>query len=161
MKEVKIFIETSLCGPCAPREGYYAAIIECQTAKGPATAGIVGVEEETTWNRSTLLAAVEALRKLKPGCKVKFYTYCIFFKSTIERDGPEVWKRSEWKSASGDDVKHKELWEEFLDLAKGHEISVAFSKHNDYRDLLRKMIREKREKIEEKPENTKRSGDSE
>lgn len=35
-KEVRIYIETTLAGPCV-KDGFYAALIECRTKKGPAT----------------------------------------------------------------------------------------------------------------------------
>lgn len=70
--EVKIFIESSIAGPCV-KDGWYAAIIECQTSKGPATMGLSGMEKETTYYRSILLAILMALKKLKP-CKAIIYT---------------------------------------------------------------------------------------
>lgn len=152
MKEVKIFIETSLCGPCSPREGWYGVMVEVETSKGPATVGEIGMEEETTWNRSTLLAAVKGLKRLKPGYKVIIVTYSTFFKNTVERGNPESWQRSEWKNSSGEDVKHKELWQEYLELAAGHEIEVRFRKHFECREELQKKIAEKREaKCRESP----------
>ena len=145
MKEVKIYVETSLCGPCSPREGWYAVKVEVETSKGPAFVGEVGMEEETTWNRSTLMAVVQGLKKLNPGYKVIIVTYSTFFKNTVERGNPESWKRSEWKKASGEEVKYKELWQEYLELAAGHEIEVRFRKHFEYREELQKRIDKKRQ----------------
>ena len=43
MKEVNIYIRTSLTGPCI-KDGRWAAAMECQTSKGPAVKGICGEE---------------------------------------------------------------------------------------------------------------------
>lgn len=153
MKEVKIYIETSLAGPCV-KDGWYAAVLECQTAKGPATKGFVGMEEKTTYNRSTLLAVVKALQKLKP-CQVLIYTNCAFIINTFENGRLEDWRRSEWHKASGEEVKNKELWQQFLEEEKRvGKIGFRFSKHHDYRPLLREMIAEEQNRSMEKSETT-------
>lgn len=54
MKEVNIYIRTSLTGPCI-KDGRWAAAMECQTSKGPAVKGICGEEQETTYYRLVLL----------------------------------------------------------------------------------------------------------
>ncbi|QDW74385.1 hypothetical protein FND36_10290 [Lachnospiraceae bacterium KGMB03038] len=153
MKEVKIYIETSLAGPCV-KDGWYAAVLECQTEKGPATKGFVGMEEKTTYNRSTLLAMVEALKKLKP-CRVLIYTNCAFVINTFENGRLEDWRRAEWHKASGEEVKNKELWKQFLEEGKRMEkIGFRFSKHHDYRPLLKEMIAEEQNRSRETAEAT-------
>ena len=145
MRDVTIYIETSLTGPCV-RNGWYAAILECQTAKGPATRYLTGREWKTTYNRSTLLAIVEALKCLKP-CKVLIYTSNAFVINTFESGRVETWKRSEWHKPSGEEIKNKELWKQFLDEKnRMDEIAFRFSKHHDYRPLLQKMIAEEQER---------------
>lgn len=153
MKEVKIYIETSLAGPCV-KDGWYAAILECQTAKGPATKGFVGMEEKTTYNRSALLAAVKALQKLKP-CRAVIYTNCAFIINTFENGRLEDWRRAEWRKASGEEVKNKELWQQFLEEEKRvGKIGFRFSKHHDYRPLLQEMIAEEQNRSRKKSETT-------
>lgn len=140
MKEVKIFIETSLQGPCV-KDGWYATIMECMTQKGPAQIGFAEMEKDTTYHRSTLLAIVKALQRLKP-CKAIIYTNSTFIVDMAKQKKPEIWKRCEWKNAKEKDVEHKDLWQQYLDEEKRHyKIEFRFSKHNDYRQRLKEMIK--------------------
>ena len=149
MGEVRIYIETSLRGPCL-RDGWYAAVIECQTKKGPATAGLVGMERETTYYRSTLLAIVKAMKKLNRPCTVVIHTYCQFVKGIFEQGLLESWHREEWRKSSGEEVENRELWRQFFDEAKRmggtDKITFQYSKSNVYRDLMRRMIEEDRKR---------------
>lgn len=144
MQEVKIYIETSLQGPCV-KDGWHAVIIEYMTKKGQVQLGFTEMEERTTYHRSTLTAAVRALQKLKPW-KVIVYTSSTYLVNMAKQKKPEAWQRCEWTNAKGKDVQHKELWQEYLDETKRHHsIEFRFSKHNDYRKLLQEMIKEKGE----------------
>lgn len=144
MQEIKLYIETTLKGPKSPVRGYHAYILEYMTKKGPAWIGDAGVEDSTTFNRSTLLAIVQALKRIKEPCEIKIYTYCAFIKNAYERGQPEDWERAEWKKADGEDVAHRGLWQQFLEeidrLGGRSKIEFRFSKFNDYRDLMKEMI---------------------
>lgn len=137
--EVKVFVQTSLRGPCI-KNGSYAAIIECRTSKGPVTRLVKGAEEKTTYYRLALLGMVKALEILKVPCSITIYTDCVYIKNIAERGSPEVWRRSEWKRSSGEEVKNKELWQQFLELMDVHIISFKFSKHNDYEEKLEELL---------------------
>jgi ribonuclease HI len=140
--DVKIYIKTSLQGPCI-KKGNYAAIVECITGKGPVTREISGKEDNTTYYRSVLIAIVKALNLLNASCYVTIYTDCIFIKNIVEQGRPEMWKRSEWKKASGKDIKNKELWQQYQDQASQHNISVRFSKYNNYVEKLMELLEKK------------------
>ena len=64
MKEVNIYIRTSLTGPCI-KDGRWAAAMECQTSKGPAVKGICGEEQETTYYRLVTAWNCEILENTK------------------------------------------------------------------------------------------------
>lgn len=150
MQEVKIFIETTLAGPCV-KDGWYAAMLECQTKKGPATMWLAGMEEKTTYYRSILLAAILALRKLKP-CRAIIYTRCSYIIGIYGRDTLEGWSRAEWKKPTGEDVKNKDLWQQFLDeidrLGGKEKIAFQFSKSHVHKDFLVGKMREMQERAE-------------
>lgn len=152
-KEVRIYIETTLAGPCV-KDGFYAALIECRTKKGPATLWLTGMEEKTTYYRSVLLAAVCAFRKLKP-CRAVICTKCRYVAGIYERGTLEGWRRAEWKRPAGEDVKNKELWQQFLDeterLGGKDKITFQFSKSHDYKDFLMEKLREKQEEAKRRP----------
>lgn len=142
MKEVNIYIRTSLTGPCI-KDGRWAAAMECQTSKGPAVKGICGEEQETTYYRLVLLGIVKSLKILNAPCNATLYTDCIFIKNMIENGKPEQWKRAEWRKPSGEEVKNQELWQQYQTLSERHEIAVRFSKHHDYVEKLEKLLEEK------------------
>lgn len=145
MQEVKIYIETSIQGPCI-KNGWYAVIMEYETRKGPAQVGFVEMEEDTTYYRSVLTAAVKALRKLKP-CKVIIYTSSSFIVDMTKQKKPEAWRRCEWKNAKGKDVEHKDIWQQYIDEEKRHyKIEFRLSKYNDYQSALKEMIQKGEDK---------------
>lgn len=139
MKEVKIYIKTSLQGPSI-KDGRYAAIVEYIAKSGAVTREICGGEKNTTYHRSVLIAAIESLKILNIPCNVTIYTDCIFIKNTVERGSPEAWRRSEWKRAAGGEVKNKELWKQFTEEMDKHKIGFRFSKHCVYSDQLRELL---------------------
>ena len=140
MKTVKIYIETTVKGP-AVRDGKYAAALVFTKADGESVTRIVtGEEEETTYNRSTLLAAIRALKRLNQPCHVVIYTDCAYVKNMVEQGNPERWRRAEWKKAAGGEVQNRELWQLFLEEKEKHEIEFRFSKYSDYRDTLQAVM---------------------
>ena len=140
MKTVKIYIETTVKGP-AVRDGKYAAALVFTKADGESVTRIVtGEEEETTYNRSTLLAAIRALKRLNQSCHVIIYTDCAYIKNMVEQGNPEKWKRAEWKKAAGGEVQNRELWQLFLEEKEKHEIEMRFSKYSDYHDTLQAVM---------------------
>lgn len=139
MKTVKVFVKTSLQGPCI-MDGKYAAVVEYISSRGAVTREVTGEEKETTYNRSVLLAIIKALNLLNVACDVIIYTDCIFVKNIAERGNLENWRRSEWKKADGGEVKNRDLWQQFTDLADKHKIAFRFSKFNDYNEKLKELL---------------------
>ncbi|HJC91937.1 MAG TPA: ribonuclease HI, partial [Candidatus Mediterraneibacter excrementigallinarum] len=97
-------------------------------------------EKGTTFNRLTLIAAIRAMERLNQPCHLIFYSANLYVKGMIEQGNPEKWRRAEWKKAAGTAVQNKELWELFLDRAKGHEIEFRYSKYNDYKETLQAVM---------------------
>ena len=96
MKTVEIYIETSIKAP-AVRDGKYAATLVFTKVNGESAVRFVsGEEEETTFNRCTLLAAIRALQRLNQPCYVIIYTDCAYVKNMVAQGNPEQWRRAEW-----------------------------------------------------------------
>lgn len=86
MKTVKIYIETTITGPAAPKRGGYAAALTFTRRNGDIEDRFLkGEEEGTTYNRSVLLAMIYALQKLKEPCRVVFYTRNTYIKNIFHR----------------------------------------------------------------------------
>lgn len=139
MFDVSIYTKTTIIGP-ACRPGGYAAIVEYKTSAGTHTRTVQGWEESTTYYRSVLLAAVNALYLLNKTCNVTLYTDCAFVCNMVERNLPEEWRRQEWKKPSGEEIKNRELWQEFLDLKEKHKITVVYRKDYRYREKLMEIL---------------------
>ena len=67
----------------------------------------------------------------------------------INRGNPEQWKRSEWIKNGGGPVKHKDLWQQYLET-KGEQKITA--KPNDYEGLQEYL--EKMDELMEKLTNS-------
>ena len=139
MKTVKIYIETSFIAPIE-KDGKYAAILVFSGTNGDATRIVSGEESGTTFNRLTLIAAICAMERLNQPCHLIFYSENLYIKGMIEQGNPEKWRRAEWKKAAGTAVQNKELWELFLERAKGHKIEFRYSKYNDYKETLQAVM---------------------
>lgn len=139
METVKIYIETSFRGPVV-KDGKYAAALVI-TRHGKDSVRIVsGEENETTFNRCTLLAIIQALQRMKWKCHVIVYTDNTYVKDMINQGNPEKWRRAEWKKAAGTKVQNQELWKLFLKEKDKQELEVRFCQFSEYKETLQAVI---------------------
>jgi len=105
----------------------------CLGNPGPGGWGVVSGDfklcagqSNTTNNRMEMTAIVKALEEcLKRG----YLEVCVYTDSNYVKQGitqwVHKWKRNEWKTSSGGDVKNKELWIE-IDTLRGKLREVQF-----------------------------------
>lgn len=113
---VRIFTD----GACSenPGPGGWAAVFnteeKCYT--------ISGNELSTTNNRMELKAVIEAFKKIlkieKKHEQGQAYDYEIYSDSayvvnTINKNWIEIWSKNHWQTTKKEDVKNRDLWEEF------------------------------------------------
>lgn len=145
MKTVKIYIETTITGPAAPKRGGYAAALTFTRRNGDIEDRFLkGEEEGTTYNRSVLLAMIYALQKLKEPCRVVFYTRNTYIKNMILADNPEKWRRAEWKKSDGKGIQNQDLWKMFLEESTEHEIEIVYENNSEYKGTLEALLARKR-----------------
>jgi ribonuclease HI len=81
-----------------------------------------GAARDTTNNRMELTAAIEGLRALTRPCSVKVVT-----DSEYLRRGATYflarWKSNGWRTAGGNAVANRDLWEDLDELAGYHDIT--------------------------------------
>lgn len=107
---------------------------------GPGGYGVVlraGVHEKelsggfrmTTNNRMELLAVIEGLKALKnPGQQVTIYSDSKYVVDSVEKGWVFGWVKKAFK-----DKKNKDLWIQYLELHKMHNIKFIWIKgHNDH-----------------------------
>lgn len=78
---------------------------------------LCGGEHDTTNNRMELTAAIRALQTLNVPCTVELYTDSVYVRDGITK-WMTNWKRNNWRTASKQPVKNKDLWQA-LDQAMG------------------------------------------
>lgn len=156
MWKAKIYIETTLKGPTV-KDGAYGAILEFIKKDGtPVTKEVYGVEKETTQHRSALLAIIKALACFNKGrCEIEIVLSNVFICNAIAQGRPEQWDRQEWKNTKDQEVAHKNLWQQFLEAAKKHEIKVTHRKTHEYSKI---MVVEMRKKLAESQETLGKKG---
>lgn len=120
-KEVEIYVDGACLGNPGP--GGYAALLQAQGQEKV----ISGGEKATTNNRMELLAAIKALEALKHPCKVKLYTDSRYLKDGITKWLPR-WEKNGFRTAKGQPVKNRDLWERLAALARKHKIEWVWVK---------------------------------
>ena len=117
MDEVTIYTDGACSGNPGP--GGWGAILML----GENRKEISGGSENTTNNIMELTAVIEALKILKRPCKVNFYSDSAYVVNAFLQKWIYGWMKKGWKTASGDPVKNKELWQELYGLTKIHEVT--------------------------------------
>ncbi len=126
MDEVTIYTDGACSGNPGP--GGWGAILML----GENRKEISGGSENTTNNIMELTAVIEALKILKRPCKVNVYSDSAYVVNAFLQKWIYGWMKKGWKTASGDPVKNKELWQELYGLTKIHE--VTFNKVKGHAD---------------------------
>ena len=126
MDEITIYTDGACSGNPGP--GGWGAILML----GENRKEISGGSENTTNNIMELTAVIEALKILKRPCKVNVYSDSAYVVNAFLQKWIYGWMKKGWKTAGGDPVKNKELWQELYGLTKIHE--VTFNKVKGHAD---------------------------
>ena len=142
MHRVTIYIETdSACPRKMPRQT--AAIIECETVKGPAQIGMFR-ETETTYQRAMLQALIGALEKLNQTCEIEVCMGDGFIENSVKLHLP-VWRMHEFKNSKGEDIKNREEWGQLTQLLDRHLLTFTIGRHTYTDWMIREMDKRKNE----------------
>jgi len=124
MKHVSIHTDGSCLGNPGP--GGWAALLRY----GEKEREVVGGEAQTTNNRMELMAAIAALEVLTEGCEITLHIDSQYVRQGITEWMPG-WVRRGWKTAGGDPVKNRDLWERLHAATGRHKIDWKWVKgHN-------------------------------
>ena len=122
MDEVTIYTDGACSGNPGP--GGWGAILML----GENRKEISGGSENTTNNIMELTAVIEALKILKRPCKVNIYSDSAYVVNAFLQKWIYGWMKKGWKTAGGDPVKNKELWQEFPSLTPTHDVTFNMVK---------------------------------
>ena len=142
MKEVEIHTDGSCLGNPGP--GGWAAVLRYQGRQRE----LAGGEALTTNNRMELMAAIMALEALSEPCRGSLQTDSQYVRQGITEWMPN-WLRRNWKTAGGDAVKNRDLWERLHAATQRHTIEWRWVKghsgdpDNERVDLLAREAAER------------------
>ena len=88
---------------------------------------LAGGEADTTNNRMELMAAIAALEALKEACVATLHTDSQYVRQGITEWMPN-WIRRGWKTAGGDPVKNRDLWERLHAANAKHKVDWRWVK---------------------------------
>lgn len=140
MKQISLFSDGSSLGN--PGFGGYCAILQYKNHEKI----ISGASAEATNNQMELLAVIEGLASLKEPCEV----HIISDSSYVVR-GINEWLVN-WEKKAFKKVKNPELWQRYLEVAKGHKVHASWVRGHDGHELNERcdeIARGKAEKLKE------------
>lgn len=132
MTPARKLVSISTDGACLgnPGPGGWAALLRA----GKVEREIAGGEILTTNNRMELMAAIVALETLTEPCQIDLYIDSQYVRQGITEWMPN-WVRRNWKTAGGDPVKNRDLWERLHAAVGRHRIEWHWVKgHSGDRD---------------------------
>ena len=121
MKPVDIHTDGACLGNPGP--GGWAALLIHEGRERE----LAGGEALTTNNRMEMLAAIMALEALQSPCQVVLATDSQYVQKGIGEWLPN-WIRRGWKTAGGEPVKNKDLWERLQLAAAPHKVQWKWVK---------------------------------
>ena len=118
-------IEVHTDGACLgnPGPGGWGALLRWREVERELSGG----EPDTTNNRMELMAAIAALEALREPCDVILTTDSQYVRQGI-MDWLSNWIRRGWKTAGGDPVKNRDLWERLQAAAAPHAVDWRWVK---------------------------------
>ena len=138
-------IEVHTDGACLgnPGPGGWGALLRWREVERELSGG----EPDTTSNRMELMAAIAALEALREPCDVILTTDSQYVRQGI-MDWLSNWIRRGWKTAGGDPVKNRDLWERLQAASAPHTIDWRWVKghsghpENERVDVLARIAAE-------------------
>lgn len=111
-----------------PGPGGWGAIL----MYGDSKKEISGAKKDTTNNIMEITAVLEAMKLLKEDCEVDVYSDSAYVVNAFNQGWIFNWQKNNWKTASKDPVKNRELWEELYALTKKHKVNfIKVKGHSD------------------------------
>lgn len=121
MKQLEIHTDGACLGNPGP--GGWAALLRFNATERE----LAGSEPDTTNNRMELMAAIQGLESLREPCAVRVFTDSQYVQKGIGEWMPG-WVRRGWRTAGGDPVKNKDLWQRLVAAASPHQIEWLWVK---------------------------------
>ena len=120
-KKVSIYSDGSSLGNPGP--GGWGTVLEFNGH----TKELSGALNNTTNNVMELKGAIEGVKALKEPCDIELISDSKYVVQGIN-EWLFNWERNNWKTAAKKPVKNLELWKEYLEISKKHNIKAIWVK---------------------------------
>ncbi|KRG66566.1 ribonuclease H [Stenotrophomonas terrae] len=121
MKSIEVHTDGACLGNPGP--GGWGALLRYKGHERELSGG----EGHTTNNRMELMAAIMGLETLSEPCNIILFTDSQYVRQGITEWMPS-WVRRNWKTAGGDQVKNRDLWERLHEATQRHQIDWRWVK---------------------------------
>lgn len=138
MEKVIIYTDGACSGNPGP--GGWGTVLMYKDSKKE----ISGGAKNTTNNIMELTAVVEGLKLLKFPCEVELYSDSAYIVNAFNQGWIYNWKKKNWKTADGKEVKNKEIWQELYELTQIHKVifnKVKGHSDNEYNNRCDELAR--------------------
>ena len=138
MEKVIIYTDGACSGNPGP--GGWGTVLMYKDSKKE----ISGGAKNTTNNIMELTAVVEGLKLLKFPCEVELYSDSAYIVNAFNQGWIYNWKKKNWKTADGKEVKNKEIWQELYELTQTHKVifnKVKGHSDNEYNNRCDELAR--------------------
>lgn len=115
MSKVEVFTDGACLGNPGP--GGWGALLR----QGSNERELSGAEAHTTNNRMELMAAIAGLEALRRRCEVELTTDSQYVMRGVQEWMPR-WIAKGWRTASGEPVKNRDLWERLATAVAAHTV---------------------------------------
>ena len=132
---IKLYIQTNIRGPKA-KAGKGIYLLEAQTSKGPATLSKTIDYICETENGAEIKTILAALKRLKQPCDVVVYTDTKYTASSYEQGWLARWLANGWKNAKGEEIAHREEWQQLYELFRVHGVKFSILEDHEYRNWM-------------------------
>ena len=148
--QVNLYVETTVRGP-RQQGGRWMYLLEFVTRRGdPVTLWKIGDWEPEKENTLVLRALSAALDRLRLPCVIDAYTGSSQIRSAIANGWLEEWQARDWKTAKGQEIRHRQLWQEIAPKMEPHLVFMRADGHP-----YRLWMQEKLKKMVETPQETR------
>lgn len=135
MYKVNLYLETSIRG-LKKTVGWYGYLLEYTDPKGnrhvrDAYECKIGV----TPNMLILMAFCASLNRLTRESEITVFTDHAYLREGCMRR-LELWKENGWKTAHGEPVRNKELWQQVSEKISRHRITFCSEYHHEYKNRM-------------------------
>lgn len=132
MQKVDVFIQTTAKGPAIKKYTTYMYVLKIVINGKEFIRNGKGTLENVTENQATLQAIIHALMRFHEKCEIRINTSCEHVLNSCRNFWPQQWEKAGWMKANGKEVKNADLWQQYLNVSRGHVISWSDDKEHEF-----------------------------